>query len=161
MDTQPLLNELKNLTVAATTVFSKNFAHGHCRCELTANGQLAAVFKQIGFAAPASRALSTDELTALGQDLGTRLHYLLEPVAPIEIDGDGVVLQMRSVPPTDEGNKVRSYYELLVRSDQLLLRRYTTAAGQPRDDAEMTLTHELFGRLMEDFASAHATATSA
>jgi hypothetical protein len=120
---------------------------------------LAGVFKQIAFMASAS-ALSTEQLMALGEDLGKRLHYLLEPIAPIEIDGDGAVLQMRSVPPTDEGEKVLSFYELLVRSDQLALCRYTAASGHQRCDSTITMTHELFGRLMTDFATAHAAATA-
>ena len=160
MDRQSLLSELKQLTVVATTVFTKDLAHGRCRCELTANGPLAAVFRHIGFEAPGCGALSTDQLKTLGENLANRLHYLLEPVAPIEIDSDGVVLQMRSVPPTDEGNKVRSYYELLVRSEQLALRRYTAAQSGSRSDSEMTLTHEIFGRLMTDLAAAHAEVAS-
>jgi hypothetical protein len=146
----------QSLSRESPQTMSCEFAHGRCECEVVAADKLAAVFRAVEFRASAGEPLSAQALLQIGEDLSARLHYLLEPIAPIEIDGDGAVLQLRSVPPSEDGAKAHSYYEILVRQDCLSLKRYSAVDSQPRQPAEMTITHEILGRIFSDFAAAHA-----
>lgn len=88
------------------------------------------------------------------QALCQRLTYLLEPISPIETDADQCVVQMRSNPPQADDNGLR-YYELLMRrGGAVTLRRYEKSSGNPRAPVSATLTHEVIGRLVDDFNAA-------
>ncbi len=91
------------------------------------------------------------ELQAASADLAKRVNYLMEPIAPIELDADGCSVQMRSNPPQKDDNG-RRYYELLIRrGGSIALCRYEKQPGQPRTRIPAVLTHEVIGRLVEDF----------
>jgi hypothetical protein len=92
------------------------------------------------------------ELQAASADLAKRVNYLMEPIAPIELDADGCSVQMRSNPPQKDDNG-RRYYELLIRrGGSIALCRYEKQPGQPRVRIPAVLTHEVIGRLVEDFS---------
>ncbi len=98
--------------------------------------------------------LSTDQLTAIGDELARRLTYLLEPLHVIEIDGQAQVVQMRSVPPSPTPAGC-AYYELLVRAGgELELVRYERAKGQQRTVTDALFTQEVLGRLIDDLVGA-------
>ena len=103
---------------------------------------------RVDFAIVRPRATSVDKHTH-------RSILGIDEMIAVLIDGDGAVLQMRSVPPSDEGDQALSYYEILVRQDGLSLKRYTSVGSLPRQPEEMTITHELLGRIFTDFAAAH------
>jgi len=103
--------------------------------------------------------LETDELASVdiaklqlaSQSLCQRVTYLLEPISPIETDADCCVVQMRSSPPLKDDNG-RYYYELLLRrGGSVALYRYEKHPGAARTRVAATLTHEVIGRLVEDF----------
>jgi hypothetical protein len=95
-----------------------------------------------------------ERLRAVSQDLSQRLTYLLEPIAPIEVDAEQCVVQLRSNPPQRDEQRT-SYYELLVRrGGELSLCRWTKAAGDVRQPLAAHVTREVFLRLVGDFSAA-------
>lgn len=93
------------------------------------------------------------ELQAASAALAKRVNYLLEPIAPIESDAQGCTVQLRSNPPQHDDNGWR-YYELLVRrGGSVALCRYEKKPGQPRNRVPAVLTHEVVGRLVDDFSA--------
>ncbi len=90
-------------------------------------------------------------LESASKSLCQRVNYLLEPISPIETDADGCMVQMRSSPP-QVGESGRYYYELLLRrGGSVELCRYEKTTSAPRTRVAATLTHEVLGRLVEDF----------
>ena len=90
-------------------------------------------------------------LQTASKSLCQRVNYLLEPISPIESDADGCVVQMRSNPPL-VGDTGCYYYELLLRhGGSVELCRYEKKPSSPRTRVPATLTHEVIGRLVEDF----------
>jgi len=102
-----------------------------------------------------SSELANVEIAALqqaSQSLCDRVNYLLEPISPIETDAESCVVQMRSNPPL-ENELSRCYYELyLRRGGAISLSRYEKNPGEIRSRVPVTLTHEVLGRLCEDFS---------
>jgi len=105
--------------------------------------------------------LQTSELTHVeiavlqqaSQALCDRVNYLLEPISPIETDHESCIVQMRSNPPlaNDSG---RSYYEIFLRrGGSIALSRFEKQPGEIRTRVPLTLTHEVLGRLCEDFSA--------
>jgi hypothetical protein len=94
------------------------------------------------------------KLQTASQALCQRVTYLLEPISPIEIDATGCVVQMRSNPPHKDDNGLK-YYELTLRRGGCVsLCRYEKQPGNARTSVPATLTHEVLGRLVEDFNKA-------
>lgn len=90
-------------------------------------------------------------LEAASKSLCGRVNYLLEPISPIETDADGCSVQMRSSPPL-VGDTGQFYYELLLRrGGSIEFCRYEKQPNAPRTRVAATLTHEVLGRLVEDF----------
>ena len=106
--------------------------------------------------------LQTDELSgadvgilkSASQALCNRVTYLLEPISPIETDADGCIVQMRSNPPHKDDNGYRYYELLLRRGGNVTLYRFEKKPGVPRESINATLTHEVVGRLADDFNTA-------
>jgi hypothetical protein len=122
-------------------------------CELTALDTLACAFVRLGLQADAMACKSSQQLQQIAEKLSARLTYLLEPIAPIEIDAAGCLVQLRSSPPQkDEGRT--SYYELLVgRNGQITLSRYERTAGTSRTIVPAHVTREVLLRLVADFSA--------
>ena len=95
---------------------------------------------------------SNVDLERLSGQLASRLNYLMEPIAPVEIDQSGATVQLRSHPPTRDEAK-RAYYEILVKRDGVRLVRFEKSNGSARIVVPMTLTREVLGRLVEDIVS--------
>lgn len=94
------------------------------------------------------------KLESASKSLCRRVNYLLEPIAPIEIDATGCIVQMRSTPPRKE-DKGLKYYELTLRRGGCVsLCRYEKQSGNSRAPIPALLTHEVLGRLVEDFDTA-------
>ncbi len=94
------------------------------------------------------------QLQDMASQLASQLTYLLEPVSPIESDGESCSVQMRSNPP-QRGDDGTRYYELLVRrGGGIVLQRWHAPRGQSRQAIAAELTHEVLGRLVGDFGDA-------
>jgi hypothetical protein len=148
------LNELSaDKPMAADGIsFSLATAAGPLQCTLVALDTLACSFRQLSLESPRLNSASAQQLGRLGADLARRLHYLLEPIGPLEVDEEGFVLQMRSVAPKQE-DAARYYYELLARRGEVILCRYRKPADGPRTVVPATVTREVFARLCEDLTA--------
>ena len=121
------------------------------RCNVAQAMPLAVTFHSLELTTDVLAHSTVDELQAISQDLSNRITYLLEPIGPIEIDGDTCVVQMRSTPPSRSDLGI-CYYELLVqRGGSLSLRRYEKTSGNTRSPVPATVTREVLQRLVGDF----------
>ncbi|MEN1679190.1 MAG: hypothetical protein AAGJ46_06325 [Planctomycetota bacterium] len=96
---------------------------------------------------------SIETVKQVAEEVTRRVTYLLEPIQPIEADSEACVIQLRSTKP-DESADSRTYYECLVKTGgSIALQRYEAPRGQLRHAVAMNLTHELVGRLTDDFVA--------
>jgi hypothetical protein len=122
-------------------------------CDVVERNSLAVSFNQMRLATDELASADGIELERIGKALAGRLTYLMEPIAPIEIDAAACVVQLRSSPPQrdDDG---RSYYELVVRSGgEIGLTRYRKENGNARQQIAATVTREVLLRLVGDFCA--------
>lgn len=125
---------------------------GRLECQLTELDKLACSFQSFLFSSDRLVGKTVDELKRLSESLAAKLSYLLEPIRPVEVDRDECVIQMRSNPPQKDDDGT-TYYELLAKPGQLMLCRYNKPRGQERRVIPAHVTHEVFGRLANDFVS--------
>ena len=123
------------------------------RCHAVQCDPLAATIDELSLETPELAGATVAQLQVASLSLSQRVNYLLEPIAPIETDATGCSVQMRSNPPQRDDNG-RRYYELLLRrGGEVVLCRYEKQPGQPRLRVPAALTHEVIGRLVDDFCS--------
>lgn len=123
----------------------------HVACTLTALGTLGCAVEHVTAYGDKLAGATLDELRAVSESLAGQLTYLLETVAPIECDEQGCTVQMRSDPPHREEDE-RTYYELLVRRNDVSLRRFRKESRQPRQSVAAQFTREVLVRLASDLA---------
>jgi hypothetical protein len=122
-------------------------------CDVVERNSLAVSFDVLRLTTSELAAASAADLERIGKALSDRLTYLMEPIAPIEIDAQACVVQLRSNPPQrdDDG---RSYYELTVRrGGQIALVRFRKDSGATRHQIQATVTREVLLRLVGDFCA--------
>ena len=122
------------------------------RCDATQCDALAVTVEVLALETAELAGATVAELRAASRDLASRVNYLLEPIAPIETDAQGCSVQMRSNPPQKDDNGWRYYELVLRRGGSAGLARYEKRPGQPRVRVPAALTHEVVGRLVDDFA---------
>ena len=123
------------------------------RCEVDQCDPMAAAVYEFILQTSELANVEVATLQIASQKLCDRVNYLLEPISPIETDAESCVVQMRSNPPliSDSGH---CYYELLLRrGGSVALARYEKQPGEIRTKVAVTLTHEVFGRLCDDFSA--------
>jgi hypothetical protein len=144
------LQKLGNGAAATITI---DDAPRELTCDIVERNALALTINQLRLATTELAASSPADLERIGQALAGRLTYLMEPIAPIEHDREGCVVQLRSNPP-QRGDDGRSYYELLVRrGGHITLTRYHKENTSPRRQIRATLTREVLLRLVGDFSA--------
>lgn len=122
-------------------------------CHITQRDSLAVSFNDLRLTTAELASAAPADLERLGKVLADRLTYLMEPIAPIEIDAEACIVQLRSNPPQrdDDG---RSYYELIVaRGGHIALKRYRKDNGNARQPIAATVTREVLLRLVADFCA--------
>lgn len=123
------------------------------RCHAVQCDAFAATIDELTLETSELAAVTVVQLQSASQSLSKRVNYLLEPIAPIETDAQGCSVQLRSNPPQRDDNG-RRYYELLLRrGGSVSLCRFEKQPGQPRVRVPAVLTHEVVGRLIDDFAA--------
>jgi hypothetical protein len=125
----------------------------HLSCDVVERNSLAMSFTQLRLATDELATADAAKLERIGKALAGRLTYLMEPIAPIEIDAAACVVQLRSSPPQrdDDG---RSYYELTVRrGGEIALSRFRKEHADARRQIAATVTREILLRLVGDFCA--------
>ena len=135
----------------AENMLSIQIPHGHFHSRLTAVDAIGCAFEHCRLDSTPLSAASTERLQEIAESLAGKLQYLLEPIQTVEIDDQQCVVQMRSVPPQQNGEGT-SYYELVARREGLLLSRYLKKSGQPRRVIPANVTREVFQRLAKRHA---------
>src|SRR3954468_7786036 len=138
--------ELLNLRDGGPATVAANNSPRHLSCDVVERNSLAVSFNQLSLATTELASVDGAKLERLGKDLAARLTYLMEPIAPIEIDSAACVMQLRSNPPQrdDDG---RSYYELIVRRGGVIaLTRFRKESGNTRQRIAATVTREVLLR---------------
>jgi hypothetical protein len=123
------------------------------RCAATQCDALAVTIEELVLETPELVSATVAQLRAASVDLASRVNYLLEPIAPVEIDATGCSVQMRSNTPQRDDNGFRYYELLLRRGGSIELARYEKQPGQPRVRVPAVLTHEVVSRLIDDFST--------
>ena len=143
---------LKSGSGGAATV-AVNDAPRQLTCDVVERNSLAVSFNQLRLATTELASAGAPELERIGKALAARLTYLMEPIAPIEIDAAACVVQLRSNPPQrdDDG---RSYYELMIRrGGEIALSRYRKENGGQRRQITANVTREVLLRLVGDLCA--------
>jgi hypothetical protein len=147
-----LLTELRASVGQAGLTVTVADAPRVVRCEVVQCDALAATIDELTLETPELAGATIVQLETASRALSSRVNYLLEPIAPIEIDANGCSVQMRSNPPQKDDNGWRYYELLLRRGGAAMLCRYEKPPGQPRARVPAVLTHEVLGRLAGDFS---------
>ncbi len=146
--------ELKKLGSGAAATVAVEDSPRQLTCEIVERDSLAVSFNRLRLTTTELAAASATDLERIGKALADRLTYLMEPIAPIELDAAACVVQLRSNPPQrdDDG---RSYYEILIRrGGEIALARYRKENGDARRQIPATVTREVLLRLVGDFCAA-------
>lgn len=147
-----LLNELRAGAGQAGRSIVVSAGARTVRCDAVQCDALAVTLRELTLESAELSAATPAQLLAASQSLASRVNYLLEPIAPIETDADGCSVQMRSNPPAHDDDGCRYYELLLRRGGSVSLCRYEKQPGQPRLRIPAALTHEVVGRLVDDFS---------
>jgi hypothetical protein len=148
-----LQQELSTLGSGGAAVLAVEEAPRRITCDIAERNPLAMSFNELRLTTSELAAADATTLERIGKLLSERLTYLMEPIAPIEIDAAECVVQLRSNPPQrdDDG---RSYYELIVRrGGEIALARYRKENGGARRPVAATVTREVLLRLVGDFCA--------
>lgn len=129
--------------------------HTQCELEFARLEQLAAEVNWLRVTWQSPTRWLPEDLRRVAQRIAAQVAYLLEPLGPVELDQEAATLLMRSTTPSQEDPNRRAYYELLVRSGELSLRRYETLSGSPRRLIPMVLSVEVLARLVSDLDGAN------
>src|SRR6476619_6182612 len=124
--------ELLKLGDGGPATVAVHDSHRHLSCDVVERNSLAVSFNQLRLVTDELASADAAKLERIGKALAGRLTYLMEPIAPIEIDAAACVVQLRSNPPQrdDDG---RSYYELIVRrGGEIALARNRKENGDAR-----------------------------
>ncbi len=123
-------------------------------CRVEELDSIGAATLELRLETPRLAALSKDKLSRMAEALAAKLNYLMEPIAPIEIDPQQCTVQLRSRPPR-KNEASTSYYEVLVKlGGSIALVRYDKPTGNRRERIPMLLTREVIVRLVGDFDAA-------
>ncbi len=126
---------------------------GSLRADLSAVDQVGCSFRELALDTDALQGADTRRLEQCAASIASRLTYLLEPLRVLEIDDQARIVQLRSVPPSRQGN-LHSYYEVQVREGgSIVLRRFEAVRGRPRRHVDAHVTREVFTRLAHDLCS--------
>lgn len=145
--------ELKNHGNGTAMTLEVDAAPRSLRCDVTECNQLAVSFERLRLTTSELASAGAAELERIGNALATRLTYLMEPIAPIEIDAAACVVQLRSRPPQKDDDG-RTYFELIVRrGGEIALARFRKDATAARQQVPAAVTREVLLRLVGDFCA--------
>jgi len=123
--------------------------------DFTAVDSLGCTFRELRLSADELKTVPFERLKAWADNLCQKVTYLLENVAPLELDTGAQTVLIRSVPPTRDADQT-AFYEMVVKAPgELSLRRYIRAArAGNRESRDIQITHEVLVRLVHDIVAA-------
>jgi len=148
-----LEQQFSNLGSGGSAMVAANDGPRQFSCDVTERNSLAVSFNTLRLETAELASADAPRLERIGKALADRLTYLMEPIAPIEVDAGACTVQLRSSPPQrdDDG---RSYYELMVRrGGEIALARYRKENVDSRRQTAATVTREVLLRLVGDFCA--------
>lgn len=161
---QDLQQELTRLvgTRSPTTVNVSDARGLSLQVDFTAVDSMGCSFTEIQLFVPSLQNAAFDALKKWAEQLSQRITYLLENVAPLELDPDAGEVLIRSTPPSQLADGTQ-YFEIILSSKSsgtFSLKRYRSIKGQPgRDPVEITVTHEVLLKLTDDLIATIPTGT--
>ena len=147
------LEQKLNAASAAPVSLGVREGDDHLVCELSALGSLGVSVKVLELRTNKLAGKNASELRKVADELAGRVSYLLEAIAPIEIDEEACSVQLRSVPPYRAEN-LTSYYEILVTAGAIALKRFNKSRRETRRAEPFDITRQVLYRLVDDFAAA-------
>ncbi|WP_425397385.1 hypothetical protein [Aeoliella sp.] len=124
-------------------------------CELAAIESLGVSVRLLELKSKKLDGKTSGELREIADKLASKVSYLLEAIAPVEVDDESCTIQMRSTPPHRAENAT-SYYEVLVTAGAISLRRYNKSRRAARQAEAFDITRQVLSRLVDDFCAAAA-----
>jgi hypothetical protein len=145
--------ELGKLTSGGAATVAVESQPRKLTCDIVEHTSLAVSFNRLQLTTAELASSSATDLERVGKALSGRLTYLMEPIAPIEIDAAECVVQLRSNPPQKDDDG-RTYYELIVRrGGEITLSRFRKEPASARQQVTATVTREVLYRLVDDFCA--------
>lgn len=123
---------------------------GEVRIVCTDRNRLGCELTEMSVLAASLRNRSAVELTELGTQLATRIHYLVEPLSVREVDAETRSVQIRSDPPQREAKTVRYFEVLLEANSGLRLVRYEKQPDQPRQTIPALVSADVLQKICLD-----------
>ena len=153
-----LLNALSTLTGAAPqTATVAGDAGLLLELDLVAVESMSCAFDELRLHVPTLAGRTADQLKTKADELCKRVTYLLEALAPQEVDQQSAQVLVRSSPPDKQPGETRFYEVLLSATGQITLGRCRSLPGQPgRDRITIHLTQEVARKLVDDMVAAAA-----
>lgn len=149
---EELTKHLNGLSPFANSLTCVHVADGDItmRAELLSLDRLACEFDALVWETSRLAAIDTTQLSKMGGQLASRIHYLLEPIGPVELDFDRCILQMRSTVPSSDGHQ-KSFYELVIcKGGSATLCRYAATGKQVKERVTASITRQVLERLTKD-----------
>jgi hypothetical protein len=121
--------------------------------EVLAADSLSCSFRELRIEAPALGRADVEGLRRWANAFCQRVTYLLEHMAPLEVDVPNQQVLVRSAPP-ERRDDLTSFYEIVLQSHakgHFSLRRFRSQRGSGvREQVAMHLTHEVLSKLIDD-----------
>ncbi|WP_442485489.1 hypothetical protein [Aeoliella sp. SH292] len=150
--TRQLEQELRTAGTGPACVVVREGDHS-LLCELVAIDGVGVTATIVELKSKKLEGVPPEKLRAIADKLAAKVGYLLEAIAPLEIDNEACAIQMRSTPPYRAENAT-SYYEVLVTAGKISLRRFSKQKRAVREAEPFDITRQVLSRLAEDFAGA-------
>lgn len=122
------------------------------RIDFTVVDSLSCAFREMTLNVPALQTAAFSTLQTWAQNLSKRITYLLEQIAPLEIDPTAGEVLIRSTPP-DQLPDGTQYYEIMLsqQAGAFVLKRFRSIKGtHGRTQVDLQVTHEVLFKLVDD-----------
>lgn len=147
------LASLKGLSASTPSpIFLHNTSGMTLRIDFTVVDSLSCAFHELTLDVPALQTAAFATLQIWAQNLSKRITYLLEQIAPLEIDPNAGEVLIRSTPP-DQLPDGTQYYEIMLsqQAGAFVLKRFKSIKGTPgRTQVDLQVTHEVLFKLVDD-----------
>ena len=122
--------------------------------DLTSLDSVGLAFRELEFVTKKPTEWTTDRAKAWGNNLASRVTYLMEPLVLLEVDDRVSEVQLRSQSPTLRSDK-RSFYEVRIQKPGVLhLSRVAfDESSRKRTPAPCQMTREVLERLADDLVA--------